>query len=120
LLIVTANIAFYWGRRASSDGGGRRLGDRDDLFDRTGAGSDRADDLVVDLHRQATAEDHDVAAIALLDPEQRRSGLGKLGEMICRLVEHARRLRLADGKFDASRESAVLAGEGDEVATAIL
>src|SRR5262245_48854501 len=52
-----------------------RLCDRDILFDRPRARADRSNDRAADQDRQAAAEDHDLATIALLDAEERRAWL---------------------------------------------
>src|SRR6516165_5650164 len=81
----------------------------DILFDRSGTRSNRTHDVAVDPDRQAATEDHDLAVIALLDPEKRRAGLRHLRQVRGALVEDSRRHSLADGEIDASDQSAVLA-----------
>lgn len=60
-----------------------------------------------------------MTAVALLYPEQRRSGLCQFSEKFSRLVEHSCRLRLVDGKIDAPFKRAVLTRECDQRATCI-
>jgi hypothetical protein len=90
----------------------RGLGHGDVLLDRSGACSDRADDGAVRPDGEATAENHHMPRIGLLDPVERRAGLGELGQLLRRLLEQARACRLAERKVDASREGAILPGKG--------
>ena len=51
------------------DNGKGGLGHSDVLLDRTRTGTDSTYDAASDTHRQTTAEDHDLAVVALLNTE---------------------------------------------------
>src|SRR5262249_6059027 len=97
----------------------RSLDDGDVLLDGSGACADGADDLSVDDNRNTATEDDDLPVVRLLDAVQRLTGLRELGEQGRRLVEDARGSGLVDGQVDAAYQRAVLAHEGEQVASTV-
>src|SRR5215468_7512634 len=110
-------FSFLWSSAADRGRGCFCHGDI--LLDRSRARSDRAHDVAADPDRQAATEDHDLAVIALLDPEERRAGLRQRRQIGGRLVEYSRRHRLANGEIDASDQGAVLTCESNERSSGI-
>src|SRR5262249_30564161 len=89
------------------------------LLNVPGAGSNGADYASVEHDGYAAAEDDNLAGITFLNAEQRLPRLRQARQIGGGFVEYSRCHRLIDGKVDAADERAILAHEGQQVATRI-
>src|ERR1700744_1642946 len=89
------------------------------LFAGPSADTDRADHLASALDGNAPGEDHDLAVIGNVDPEELLTALRVLSQRFCIQIKGLRRERLLLRNVDTADPGAIHALKGDQVASLV-